>query len=125
MRRLGLDWVVPRRDAPDTEEPERSRRYGLVDKDHARRSGYHQDPAELAYTAGIKEVSRNIGDTAYRVWVGEVRDLSGVGVPEGGCRGEAVAKIGGELPQNLSRLVERLAGEARSRAWADSRVQGR
>lgn len=123
MRRLGLDWTVPQRDAPDTEASEHSRRYGLVDTDHARRSGYHQDPAEVAYTARVKEISRNVSDPAYRAWVGEVRDLGGVGVPVGGCRGEATARIGGELPQDLGRLVERLAGEARGRAWADHRVQ--
>ncbi|MFJ8789750.1 hypothetical protein [Streptomyces sp. NPDC102462] len=117
MKRLGFDYDPPepgRYPPPSADDANMVRRYGIADLAQARTHGYHlahdsgEPPAyEVASAANAALTGRNAKGAAV------------AGVPEGGCLGESVRRIG-ELDGSLA---SRLNNEGFDASKANPKVR--
>lgn len=96
---------------------------GIVDAEHAARYGYHT-PESLDQPAGPDRTSTPQDRMELAVLLGksEFGDISGKGVPEGGCQGEAIRRLNEGGPEADLELDGRLGQQASEATEADPRV---
>jgi hypothetical protein len=118
-----LKFEIPAEPGPaDTAEDLRDR-YMLTDPAVARARGYHPDEAEAAAQASAAPApSRPPAHITAATGRGPSR-VNGVEVPEGGCQGEAGARLDSAGDQSARQFVNDLQRMSWDRSLQDSRVR--
>ncbi|MFI0930276.1 hypothetical protein ACH4RG_00795 [Streptomyces sp. NPDC021019] len=121
LKRLGSSYSLPPAEGP-VEEAEISRRYGISDRATAARYGYHMPSA----APGTDEKLKPLSDDEKRLVFGEQGDqeiTKGDSVPEGGCYGEAEAKINAAgVPEAAISFASQVNRESFERSISDAKV---
>ncbi|WP_205382148.1 MULTISPECIES: hypothetical protein [Streptomyces] len=121
LKRLGSSYSLPPAEDP-AEDAEISRRYGISDRATAARYGYHMPSAAPAADEKLKPLS----DDEKRLVFGEQGDgesAEGESVPDGGCFGEAEAKINeAGVPEAAISFASQVNRESFERSIGDERV---
>lgn len=123
MRRLGFTNWQPGAIPPPAASWTTGLPLGIVDAEHAARYGYHApDVFEQARDPGRESTAGERMERAVLLGDSTIGDISGKGVPEGGCHGEAIRKLNEGGPDADRELDGRLGLQAGDATEADPRV---
>ncbi|MFC8428390.1 hypothetical protein [Streptomyces sp. NPDC057253] len=141
MRRFGFAWPAPGPEPGDSTETaggmrnaaNMDRRYGITDPALAARHGYHFAPDPRQRTTEDSTTAGPDADAdadAMTVLTGRTADgapapsrYHGLAVPEGGCQGQATARLTGDRPLGNDQLASEINIVSYQKSRADPRVR--